>query len=183
MDLLRRRGQERLLQASVAVERPHRYLARPSYGSVQRFLRDRMRTQHARNAHKSDLPTNSCNRNVERDDRYRRVEVSGEERLVAELSRDERALQRNDGLGDCNGAVILYGWPVLLAVHDAVGVWHLLPNHLDAGSATMAGQRSQRVNFDDIVHHDTSLRDLVGLPRGWIAGRPECTRPRRRRPR
>ena len=108
---------------------------------------------------------------------------------MAELSRDEpaRTNQRTGDSGLANGglgdeAAILYGWPVLLAVHDAVGVWHLLPNYPDVGSGVLAVQPSQRVNFEDIVDQDTSLRDLVGLPRGWIAGRPECTRPWRRRP-
>lgn len=76
---------------------------------------------------------------------------------------------------------LLYGWPVLLVLHDADGVWHLLPT-VPSHVRELASGAVQRSSWARLTEMDATLQDLVGLPRGWLAAREHCGRPWRRQP-
>jgi anti-anti-sigma factor len=76
---------------------------------------------------------------------------------------------------------LLYGWPVLVVVHDADGAWHFLP-HIPTHAREMTPTSARRASWTQLVAMDASLHELAGLPRGWIAARERRGRPWQRRP-
>jgi hypothetical protein len=76
---------------------------------------------------------------------------------------------------------LLYGWPVLLVLHDAHGVWHLLPS-VPGHLREITGAAASPSTWSRLSAMDATLRDLEGLPRGWVATREHPARPWRRRP-
>jgi anti-anti-sigma factor len=79
------------------------------------------------------------------------------------------------------GGVLLYGWPVLLVLHDADGIWHLLPT-IPGNAREIASTSARRSSWTDLAAMDATLRELAGLPRGWLAAREHHGRPWQRQP-
>ncbi len=77
--------------------------------------------------------------------------------------------------------LLLYGWPVLLVLHDADGVWHLLPT-IPGHAREIASTSARRSSWTHLAAMDATLRELAGLPRGWLAAREHRGRPWQRQP-
>ncbi|WP_433784694.1 hypothetical protein ACQPX6_00490 [Actinomycetospora sp. CA-101289] len=78
-------------------------------------------------------------------------------------------------------AELLYSWPVLLVLHDADGVWHLLPT-VPGHAREVASGSPRRSSWTHLASMDATLHELAGLPRGWLAAREHGGRPLQRQP-
>lgn len=76
---------------------------------------------------------------------------------------------------------MVHGWPVLVALHDARGHWHLLAEHPELSTATPT-DAGPRVGLADLARRDPRLAEIEDLPRGWIATRTSVHQAWTRRP-
>ena len=92
------------------------------------------------------------------------------------------ALDPAGGPGRSPGPELLYGWPVLHVVHDAYGVWHLLPSapaDPPSGDAHRRGPVVVAAAGGDGRHPRGARGDAAGLGRGPGPSGPALAAPTR----
>lgn len=83
---------------------------------------------------------------------------------------------------DTQTSCLVEGWPVLLVAHDETGIWHLMSDLPAVSRPSGAVSPTHEMTWASLIAADPTLRELEGLPRGWMASRTHPHRPWQRQP-